>query len=632
MSITYISYTDADHDPSEIREPRTEEQFQETLTRAVASSSPEELFVVDLEDVVLFKLVALKRTLGWLAENVVAPVCLLGVNSEIAFHILNETEIASQLVHRQLLWLVCDKVGAKDWLGCNDRVETEKLSAIIDGTEYETKRLSLETSSCIKRAPQLFVVRSDHHVLRHANVDIMFSRMLTHLQERLMISIERSGIRKLGHYKLPGGMHSRQVFESSLVLNDAQLVARIAHEIARRMSRIHLDAIVTSSLVGYGVAKEVSDRLHDHPSVIEAYGYPQPRLATNGPQMKDLSVLLLSDVVSSGSSVTNLRNEVERLGGRVVSTLTIIDVGGSADRIGVDALLNFPDKQYTRADCPHCASGHSYAEIDPFTSMPLSPVATNQNVKALLSSEAFWQLVIDNESLREGHLSFNGHHFSIFVETDRILRNSAASRSLGDAIVQDYGKSGLLFDCIVFPVHEGALALARAVWEVAQASSERPAPVLIPASRALEGGYSISDSYSERLRNSVTLILDDGVNFGDTLAGLYFAVTDFQPRSIDCCVFVDRLSPFYRKRLSAVLGSSILKSLYHLPIPAFHKVRCPICKRRRELRRLLTSAVGSDVKQFVKTKLKELEVCMLDKESDDDMFSYFTSEEETIVG
>jgi orotate phosphoribosyltransferase len=372
--------------------------------------------------------------------------------------------------------------------------------------------------------------------------------------------------------------------------------------------------LVSNSLCAYVLANEVASLLESHPTVLEVYGYPEPRVSLSNRTCADRRVMIISDIVSSGTSITNLRSQLDQLGARVLGAIAAIDIGGAADRIDAEALLSFPDKQFTRFTCPQCQSGIAYQVIDPFTSMAVSLPSSTEEVSPVLSSEEFWELVLENDALREGHFSFNGHHFSVFIETTRMLKNATTTRRIAAAALQYYAKRALMFDCIVFPVHPGAVAFARAIWDAMRAASERPAPLLVPASRSPEGGHIIPPSYSESMRNASVLVVDDGVNFGDTLAGLYFAVSEFTP-IIECCVFVDRLSSFYRRKLAAVLQGSKLTAVYRLAIPAVHKARCPICKERRGLQRLLTSSVGEEIRKSAQSRLAQLEIRPIDPDS-----------------
>ena len=143
-------------------------------------------------------------------------------------------------------------------------------------------------------------------------------------------------------------------------------------------------------------------------------------------------------------------------------------------------------------------------------------------------------------------------------------------------------------------------------------------PHLVPASKSPEGEFSISATYGPDLRGKRALVVDDGANFGDTLVGMYFALESYHPAQVEFCVFVDRLTPVSRKKVSAILGqrNCSLTSLFYLPIPAYHKQDCPICNQRRDLLRFRRSATGMRYPEYVDHKQQALSLGFIDEHPD----------------
>lgn len=599
---------------TEICDEASEEYLRETLTAALEESDGEGILALDFEDIRLFKVTAVRRTLGWLAQKTSATVCLVGLSPEIAFHITSESTVPEAIAKRETTWLLIQKTGAVAWFGLSVETDLRVLGLVLEGGTVDAAGINSATREAVIQSSALFSIDPVGLVRRSSDCEMLLVKMERAIERRIAAELEALEIRTDGHYKLPSGLHTNRVFQTSLLLNRGPFVTRLAMEMARRIRRYRADALVSNSLFAYALANEVAAFLEPRPIVIESYGYPEPRISLAAQACEDLRVVIVTDIVSSGTSITSLRSQLDRLGMKIPRVITAININGAADRVDAEALVSFDDSQHTRPSCPQCKQGLAYQEIDPFTSMAVSHQTSQADLNPILGSEDFWQIVLENDALREGHFSFNGHHFSVFIETPRILKNPASSRRIVHALLQDYAKRGVLFDCIVFPVHPGGVAFATSIWNALKAASERAAPLLIPATKSSEGGHTVSRTFGRYLRGKSVLIVDDGVNFGDTLSGVYFAVAEFKPAAVECTVFVDRLSPFHRRRLIAVLEGHKLISVYHLSIPAVHVIRCPICRERRELLRLLRSSVGQEIRQSARRKLAELEIQSIDPE------------------
>jgi hypothetical protein len=112
------------------------------------------------------------------------------------------------------------------------------------------------------------------------------------------------------------------------------------------------------------------------------------------------------------------------------------------------------------------------------------------------------------------------------------------------------------------------------------------------------------------------LILDDGVNFGETMTSLFLAVADHDAGPIECAAFIDRLTSYHRKRLQVILSTrnSLLRSLFYFPFPVYHRRQCPLCKEARRIRRFLSTAPSSHLAAFAQRKKAQLDLEFLEPE------------------
>lgn len=324
-------------------------------------------------------------------------------------------------------------------------------------------------------------------------------------------------------------------------------------------------------------------------------------------------MLIVADVLTSGQSIKNLIQFVTGRRADVAGVVAIIDATGVAERLGFTALIHLEEKTHIEGDtCPGCVIGEPFVEVDPFTSMPLPAHVPSGGRQALLDSREFWDMTLSHSAVREGHLSLNGHHYSLFVDTRKIFQDPTASRTVLLRMIRHFNKP---FDAIVCPSHESAISLARCAPDIFEtAFPERPRPTLVPAIRMPQGEYVVSEAYRSSIRGKAVLVLDDGANFGDTLIGLLFGTTDYHPESVDCCVFLDRLTPFYRRKLDLILSSykSSLTSVFYLPFPVYRPAQCPLCRRICEAKETERSALSAEMRKSARRERLGLTVTALD--------------------
>lgn len=83
-------------------------------------------------------------------------------------------------------------------------------------------------------------------------------------------------------------------------------------------------------------------------------------------QVKGKRVLIVEDLLSTGSSVVKVRDEVEKVGGTVVGISVVCNRGGvTAEQLGVpklSALANINLKAYEPEDCELCAKSTPIVE------------------------------------------------------------------------------------------------------------------------------------------------------------------------------------------------------------------------------------------------------------------------------
>lgn len=179
--------------------------------------------------------------------------------------------------------------------------------------------------------------------------------------EDVLDALEQAGAVLAGHFVLTSGRHSDRYVQCSRVLEDTVLTTRLAQEIAARVSerigesRFDLVAApaVGGIILGFAVAQALgvnfifSEREQGVMTFRRSFCVPP-----------SARVLVVEDVVTTGGSVAEVIDLVERAGGRVPLVVSLIDRGGpKAFDVELLPLLELEVESWNAQECGLCASG-----------------------------------------------------------------------------------------------------------------------------------------------------------------------------------------------------------------------------------------------------------------------------------
>ena len=581
------------------------------------ASSKTDLIVLDFAGLAYVKHALLTALIQSLLERDPRPcVVCVNVRRDVETALKSSTALITELQRQHSLWPLLDEIGRVSWLGLGNPALTARLTNFYTTGSLPIQDAEEELGAHLNANPSLFNLDETSGVYL-LSLDFLhtLAEMRNRIQSSLLSKIDLKGIRATGHFKLPSGSHCGSVFQASLILNDPRLLEKVASSVAWRLARLQVDVLLVPTLLAIAVGKLVIDRWLPALRLVEAFGYPDPLPRSSDAVREKERVVLLLDILNSGASASNLQQYVIDRGACVSVVLSVVDIQGAADRFGYDALIRYSESVHVPGDqCPGCIKRLPLADIDPFTSMPHEPTQPEQVSRSLLPSEAFWDIVLRNHALKEGHFSYHDHHFSMFVETHRVFRDRRACSQILECLFADVGHP---VDAIVYPAHPGAIDFAHAAPAIQQAMFRGAVfPVLVPATRMIEGHYDVSSAYLAYLRQKEILIVDDGANFGETMTALFLAVNNQQPSRVECAVLIDRLAPYYRRRLAALLatGNTQLRSLFCLPFPVYYKRYCPLCRENRRLSRSRRSGLDAAVATYLDEEVRQLTLEFIESE------------------
>ncbi|MFC4076502.1 orotate phosphoribosyltransferase [Salinithrix halophila] len=184
-------------------------------------------------------------------------------------------------------------------------------------------------------------------------------------------AIRRTGVLKEGHFVLSSGRHSGQYMQCAQMLQHPEEAGGAGQALARLFHDQQVDVVVGPALGGVIIAHETARALGVRCLFAERKegSMTLRRGFAIEPGEK---VLAIEDVVTTGGSVQEVVDLVEKLGGEVVGIGSVVDRSGGNHcfRHPYKALLAHTIQSYDPKDCPLCKQG-----------LPVEKPGSRQSVK-----------------------------------------------------------------------------------------------------------------------------------------------------------------------------------------------------------------------------------------------------------
>lgn len=171
-------------------------------------------------------------------------------------------------------------------------------------------------------------------------------------EKEIMKILEETGVICRGHFELTSGLHSGMYLQCAKILQFPHLASKLAKEIAKNFNDI--DVVVSPAIggiiIGYAVANELNCRM-----IFTEREMGEMVLRRNFSIKPDERVLIVEDVITTGGSVKEVIDVVNRNRGKVVGVASLIDRGG--DKVFYDdlkSLVNLKIESYRSEVCPLC--------------------------------------------------------------------------------------------------------------------------------------------------------------------------------------------------------------------------------------------------------------------------------------
>jgi orotate phosphoribosyltransferase len=175
-----------------------------------------------------------------------------------------------------------------------------------------------------------------------------------------------AGALREGHFQLKSGLHSPRYLEKFLVLQYPTLASEICRRMAVRAARLGPNVVVGPTTGGVLLAFETARHLSDILGWEVRGLFAEPSGPGGGRELRrgfEVSrgdtIVLVDDILTTGASLRETREAVERAGGQPVAAVVIVDRSTEPVDIGVPVLsigqIEIPT--WEADDCPLCRAG-----------------------------------------------------------------------------------------------------------------------------------------------------------------------------------------------------------------------------------------------------------------------------------
>jgi orotate phosphoribosyltransferase len=160
-----------------------------------------------------------------------------------------------------------------------------------------------------------------------------------------------------GHFLLSSGLHSPIYWEKFRILQYPHYTEQLCHMIVEHFQRQRIQVVAGPTMGGIILAYEVARQLGVQCIFAEHEGewraFKRGSSITPGDR-----ILVVDDILTTGSSIQQVMAEVRRYGGEVVGTGVLVDRSQGKAEFGVPLFschqASIPT--YTPQDCPLCAA------------------------------------------------------------------------------------------------------------------------------------------------------------------------------------------------------------------------------------------------------------------------------------
>ena len=158
-----------------------------------------------------------------------------------------------------------------------------------------------------------------------------------------------------GHFLLSSGLHSPNYMQCALVLQKPWVAEKLCRQLAKSLKGHKIDSVIGPALGGMVVSYEMGRALKVKSLFAERVD-GSFMLRRGFSIKKNERFLVVEDVITTGKSIYEVIDLVEKLGGKVEAVASMVDRSDGVAIFAQDfyALLKINIKTYRPEQCPIC--------------------------------------------------------------------------------------------------------------------------------------------------------------------------------------------------------------------------------------------------------------------------------------
>lgn len=398
--------------------------------------------------------------------------------------------------------------------------------------------------------------------------------------------------------------------------------------------------VLTATRIGRDIAIHMPEAYPQKYFVYFDYHLIQPSKPRLIKYLADNSVVIVVDIISTGSQVEELIKVCEDAGCNIIGIISFIDfspeTAGDSFRFTLSTGKIIEHKTFLRL--PQIVSdplpSDRAVNKETFSVSPAVEFEAESvgNSIALLSKNRGLRLLEDSQTTHYGHYELFGRHLDFATNLGRLITAHSPQldeilRATEDVILKGQ-QTGVPTAIVLYPdfsnIHILEGILMRRPRIRALTKEERRQLQFVEArrgSRARGRRYWLTKNEITQLKNWAkdtygdqfsVLLLDDIASSGETLLALLDLARELEPAEVSAFVLVNRMphlrTHHHRQIERFAWASSSFRCLLHLNVPTFSRENCPLCRERAELLREFRHAQGEWFKKQIENRLEELEL------------------------
>lgn len=178
-------------------------------------------------------------------------------------------------------------------------------------------------------------------------------------KEFILNLFKKTGGLLRGHFKLSSGYHSNIYLQCARVMQFPEMNSLICSIIAEKFKNKKTDVVISPAIGGITLSYEIARKLNCRSLFAERETKNDKKVMTlrRGFEIsKDERVLVVEDVVTTGSSVREVMQLVKKCKANIIGAAGIVDRTNGKIKLHPDQffLLKIKAEKYDPRDCPLC--------------------------------------------------------------------------------------------------------------------------------------------------------------------------------------------------------------------------------------------------------------------------------------